>query len=100
MAFLLIRNFYLVVSVSIDFLSNSEWDALFQCIYCNYSCSDWDCLVYHLKDIPWENIFKLGAPAAASEFCEWVQVGIDVYVPYSKYQVMSLILSLINLHCF
>ena len=41
--------------------------------------------VNHLRDVPWEDIFKLGA--AASEFCEWVQVGIDVYIPYRKYQV-------------
>ena len=27
--------------------------------------------------------------AAASEFCEWVQVGIDVYIPHRKYQVKS-----------
>ena len=27
------------------------------------------------------------ASAAASEFCEWVQVGIDVYIPHRKYQV-------------
>ena len=27
------------------------------------------------------------ASAAASEFCEWVQVGIDVYIPNRKYQV-------------
>ena len=27
------------------------------------------------------------ASAAASEVCEWVQVGIDVYVPHRKYQV-------------
>ena len=33
------------------------------------------------------DIFKLGASAAASEFCEWVQVGIDVYIPHRKYQV-------------
>ena len=25
--------------------------------------------------------------AAASEFCEWVQVGIAVYIPHRKYQV-------------
>ena len=25
--------------------------------------------------------------AATSEFCEWVQVGIDVYIPHRKYQV-------------
>ena len=41
----------------------------------------------HLRDVPWEDIFKLGASAAASEFCEWVQVGIDVYIPHRKYQV-------------
>ena len=36
---------------------------------------------------PWGDIFKLSASAAASEFCEWVQVGIDVYVCHRKYQV-------------
>ena len=30
---------------------------------------------------------KLGASAAANEFCEWVQVGTDVYIPHRKYQV-------------
>ena len=24
--------------------------------------------------------------AAASEFCDWVQLGIDVYIPHQKYQ--------------
>ena len=38
-------------------------------------------------DVPWEDIFKFGASAAASEFCEWVQLGIDVYIPHRKYQV-------------
>ena len=40
-----------------------------------------------MRDVPWEDIFKLGASAAASEFCEWVQVGVDVYIPHRKYQV-------------
>ena len=39
-----------------------------------------------MRDVLWEDIFKLGA-SAASEFCEWVQVGIDVYIPRRKYQV-------------
>ena len=42
-----------------------------------------------MRDVPWEDIFKLGASAAASEFCEWIQVGIDVYIPHKKYQVKS-----------
>ena len=40
-----------------------------------------------MRDDPWEDIFKLSASAAPSEFCEWVQVGIDVYIPHRKYQV-------------
>ena len=41
----------------------------------------------HLRNVPWEDIFKLIASAVASEFCELVQVGIDVYIPHRKYQV-------------
>ena len=33
------------------------------------------------------NSDQLGASAAASELCEWVQVGIDVCIPLRKYQV-------------
>ena len=46
------------------------------------SRADWDGLRDHLRDVPREDIFKLGASAAASEFCEWVQVEIDVYIPH------------------
>ena len=52
----------------------------------DYSCADWDGLCDHLRDVPWEVIFKLSV-SAASEFCEWVQVGMDVYIPHCKYQV-------------
>ena len=40
-----------------------------------------------ISDVSWEDVFKLRASAAASEFCEWVQVGIDVYIPHREYQV-------------
>ena len=40
-----------------------------------------------LKDVPWENIFKLGASASAIKFCERIQVGTDVYTPHRKDQV-------------
>ena len=49
-------------------------------------CADWDGVCDHLRDILWEEIFKLSASAAASEFSEWVQVGIYVYIPHRKYQ--------------
>ena len=76
---------HVVVSVSIDFPSNSQQDAPFHRIAYYYSHADWDSLCDHLKDVPWEDIFKLSASAAASEFCEWVQVRIDVYIPHCKY---------------
>ena len=54
----------------------------------DYSRADWGGLRDHLRDVPWEDIFKLCvSAAAASEFCEWVQIGIDVYIPHRKYQV-------------
>ena len=40
-----------------------------------------------MRDIPWNDIFKVSASTAASELCEWIQVGIDVYIPHCKYQV-------------
>ena len=51
----------------------------------DYSHADWDGLHDHLRNVPWEDIFKLGPSAAASEFCEWVQVGIDVCISHRKY---------------
>ena len=78
---------HVVVSVSIDFPSNSKRGAPFHRIAYDYSLADWDGLHDHLRGVSWEDIFKLGASAAASEFCEWVQVGIDVYIPHRKYQV-------------
>ena len=78
---------HVFVSVSIDFPSNSKRDASFQCVAYDYSRADWDGLHDHLRDVPWDDIFKLSASAATSEFCEWVQSGIDVYIPHRKYQV-------------
>ena len=67
-----------VVSVHIDFPLNSQWDASSHQIAYDYSCVDWDGLCGYLRDVPWEQIFKLGASAATSEFCAWVWVEIDI----------------------
>ena len=83
-------SFTVVLSVSFDFPSNSQQVSLFHCIAYDYSHANWDGLCDHLRDVPREDIFKLGASAAAaSEFCEWVQVGIHVYIPHKKYQVKT-----------
>ena len=86
---------HVVVSVSIDFPSNSQRDAPFHCIAYDYSRADWDGLCDHLRDVLWKDIFKLSASAAASEFCEWVQAGIFVLSP-----VENIRSSLTHLHGF
>ena len=68
---------HVVVSVTFNFPSYLQWDATFHHVAYHYSCTDWDGLCDHLRHVPWEDIFKLNAFAAASEFCEWVQVGIQ-----------------------
>ena len=72
-----------VVQVSIDFLSNSQWDSQFHCIAYDYSFAGWDGLcdlweIFHEREY---------SAAAASEFCDCVQVGINVSLPHCKYQV-------------
>ena len=61
---------HVVVSVSIDSPSYSQRDAPFHRIAYDYSCADWDGLRDHLRDTLLEDIFKLSASVAASEFCE------------------------------
>ena len=38
----------------------------------------------NMRDVPWEDIFKLNVSPAAVEFYEWVQVGIDVDIRHCK----------------
>ena len=78
---------HVVVSISIDFPINSKQDTPFHCVAYDYSRADWDGHRDHLRDAPWEDIFKISASVAASEFCQWVQVGNDVYIHHRKYQV-------------
>ena len=68
---------HVAVSVSIDIPSKSKQGSPFYRIAFDYSRADRDGLC-NLWDVQWKDILKLGASTAASRFCEWVQVGIDV----------------------
>ena len=73
--FLPFRNSgHVVFSVSIHFPSYSQQDALFHYISYDYCHADWDGLHDHLRNVPWEDIFKLSSSAGASKFFEWVEV--------------------------
>ena len=59
MAFLPLGNSDHVVSVSINFPSNSQQDAPVHGVAFDYACADWDGFCDHLRDVPQEDIFKL-----------------------------------------
>ena len=54
----------------LDFPSNSELDAPFYCIAYDWDRVDWDGIRDHLKDVPWEDIFKLSFSTGGGEFCD------------------------------
>ena len=82
---------YAFVSVSIDFPSKLQREAPFHGVPYDYYRAYWDGPFDHWKDAPWEDILTLGASGTASAFCEWVQVGIDIYIyiyiSQKKYQI-------------
>ena len=78
---------HVAISVSTDVPSNSLWHATFHHRTYDYSRAEWDSLHDPFRDVPWGDIFKICASAAASKFCEWVQVEIDVYIPHHKHEV-------------
>ena len=59
---------------------------MLQSLAYDYSRTDCVSLCDHLRDVPWGDILKLSA-SVANDFCEWVQVGINVYIPHHKYLV-------------
>ena len=48
-----------VVSICIEFPSESKQDVRFHHIGYDYFRASWDGLCDHLRDVPWEDIFKL-----------------------------------------
>ena len=61
---------HVVVTVLTEFPINSKGDAPFHHRAYIYSRADWDGLRDHLRDVTWEDIFKLSASAATSGLCD------------------------------
>ena len=67
MAFLSLGNSdHVIVSVSMDFLSNSNGYAPFHWIAYVYSHADLGGLHDLFRDVPWEDLIKLGSSGTAS----------------------------------
>ena len=86
---------HVVVSVSIDFPINSKQDTPFHRVAYGYSCADWDVLRDHLRDVPQEDIFKLGASSAVVNFVSGFRLEL-MYISL----IVSIRSNLTHLHGF
>ena len=84
----------LLSKFSFTFLLSSKQDVLFHCIAYDYFRADWDGVRDHLRDVPWEDIFELGA-SAASEFVSGFRLEL-MYISL----IESIRSSLTHLHSF
>ena len=79
---------HVVVSISIDFASNSKGIAPSHLAAYDCCIVDWYGFCDHFRDVPWDNIFKLGASAVAAEFVsvsrlELMYLFLIVYIKWS-----------------
>ena len=79
------KCYHVVVSLSIIFTTGCPLSL--HCLWL-FSCWLGQCL-WSFGDHFLGRISLNSVSATSSEFCEWVQVGIDVYIPRWKYQVKS-----------
>ena len=79
----------MVVSVDVKFVIKSTNEHPYHLLLTIYSCSkaNWNGLRGYLRDVHWLDIFKHDATYAAKEITEWVEIGIDCYIPPRKFQL-------------
>ena len=81
------RSDHIVVSVDVKFVVKSTNEHPYHRTVYSYSKADWDGLRDHLRDVPWSDIFSHDTTFAAKELSEWVEIGIDCYIPHRKFQL-------------
>ena len=85
----------MVVSVDVKFVVKSINEHPYHRTVYSYSREDWGVLRDHLRDVLWFDIFKHGATCAAKEITEWVEIGIDCYIP-QKFSVKAPLLTMVH----
>lgn len=78
---------HVVVSVAVNFMVKATHDAPFHRTVFSYDKADWDGFRDFIRDVPWASIFQKDPSLAASEFSNWIQAGIEAFIPHRKFQV-------------
>ena len=81
------KSDHMVVGVDVNFVVKSANEHPYHRTVYSYCKADWDGLRDHLRDVPWLDIFKHNATFAAKEISEWIEIGIDCYIPHHKFQL-------------
>ena len=81
------KSDHAVVDVEINLNISAANDSPYHRTLYSFHRGDWDSFRDFLRDMPWNDIFKLSADECAKEVVSWLQEGIDVFVPHRTYQV-------------
>ena len=83
---------HMVVCVDVKFVVKSTNEHPCHCTVYSFSKVDWD----GLRDVPWLDIFKHDAAYAAEAITQWVEIGIDSYIPKQKVSVKAPLLTMVH----
>ena len=78
-----------VVSVNISCANSTQAAPPVHRTVYQYSKADWDGFRSFLGDIPLDFIFNLNASNAAAELTDWLNIGMDLFIPSKTYQTQS-----------
>ena len=75
-----------VISVRVDIQCKESSDVPYHRTIYRYSKADWDGFRNFIADAPLEALFQGNPSEMATSITEWIQTGIDIFIPHKKYQ--------------
>ena len=79
---------HVLLQLSLKYPSLQNQDSPFHRTTYDYNGADWDSFRAFIRDIPLSDGFcSLPASTCAAELAEWIQIGIDEYIPHRRYQL-------------
>ena len=77
---------HLVISIDIDFMVRSTNEHPYYCNVYSFNNAGWDGFRDY-RDVPWLDIFGHNVNQAGKKISDWIQIGIDCFIPHRKYQM-------------
>ena len=77
------------ISVSVAYSSPSTTFQPFHRTVFQFGKADWDGFRSFVADVPWLTILKLGPDLAADELSQWINLGMEIYIPSRTYQIKA-----------